>query len=239
VRSRRGPAGKGTVPIALPGPRRLPAALGAVLALRGAARRQLDAARALTRPLARHCILVAVDGGLDACRAWRRRPDLFVGDGDSTRSIPAGMPAVIYRRDKDHSDLAGALVELQRRRVRVVGIAGLLGGRVDHEWANLLEVGRRARSFALVVAPAARGTLVVTARGCAVGLARGTMFSLFSLASSSTVTLTGARWTLRRRRLLPGSHGLSNLATGRVRLAVHSGTVALLLPPGREREIPG
>jgi thiamine pyrophosphokinase len=205
-------------------------ASGAVLVLRGAARADLEATVLLTATLAEHSILVAVDGGLATCRACRRPPDLFVGDVDSTRCVPARTPSIVYRRDKDHSDLAGALQEMRRRAVSVVGIAGLLGGRIDHEWANLLEVGKRARSFAAIVARAERATLIITAQGCRVKLPRGAIFSLLALTGSACVTLAGARWTLRRERLTPGSRGLSNVAAGHVALAVHAGTVALLAP---------
>jgi len=177
------------------------------------------------------CMLVAVDGGLRTCRASGRAPDLFVGDGDSCGRVPSDIPAVTFDRDKDFSDLAGALRALTRSRVRVVGVAGLVGGRLDHEWANLFELGRQAKEFAGFVAPTARGTVVVTARGCRVDHADGRAFSIFALGGSATVSLRRARWVLERRRLFPGSHGLSNVAGPGLDLTVHRGAVALLLMP--------
>jgi len=204
---------------------------GAVLALQGSRPSDLERAWELAAELTDSILLVAVDGGLKTCRAARRKPDLFVGDGDSVVRVPRDVDAVLFERDKDFSDLGGALLEMRRKRVRVVAVAGLTGGRLDHEWANLFELGRHASEFAGILAPTSRGTVVVTSRGCRVAGVAGRTLSVFALGGAATVTLRGARWVLERRRLLAGSHGLSNIAEDPVDLRVHRGTVALLLLP--------
>jgi len=205
---------------------------GAVLVLNGARKRSLGRALELAAAIADSSILVAVDGGLRTCRAARRRPDLFVGDGDSVRRVPAEIPSIVYPEDKDHSDLAGALTVMKQRRVQVVALAGLLGGRVDHEWANLFELGQHAHEFAGFLAPTDRGTVLVTAHGCRTTTARERTFSLLALSSTATVSVAGARWELIRRRLRPGSHGLSNVTGAELDLTVHRGAVALVFPEG-------
>jgi thiamine pyrophosphokinase len=207
---------------------------GAVLALNGARPSELQCAWDLLAGLTSEILLVAVDGGLKTCRAARRKPDLFVGDGDSVARVPGDVETLLFDRDKAFSDLGGSLLELRRRRVRVVTVAGLAGGRLDHEWANLFELGRHASHFAGILAPTPRGTVVVTSEGCKVEGAGGGIFSVFALGGSATVTLRGAEWALERRRLLPGSNGLSNIAEDPAELTVHRGTVAfVLLPEGR------
>jgi len=198
--------------------------------LRGAARAEVRRAVALARGLSDGCILVAVDGGWASCRACRLRPHLFVGDGDSARRIPTEVASVVYPVDKDFSDLAGALAEVARRRAQFVVVAGLLGGRVDHEWANLLEVGRRAGRFAAILAPTSRGMILITSRGCTAVTVPKRTVSLMVLGGSATVSLRGTRWELSRRRVRPGSHGLSNVTGARLDLAVHAGVVALIFP---------
>lgn len=200
----------------------------AVVVLNGALRPELRKACALAGSLADRCLLVAVDGGLETCRADARRPDLFVGDLDSSPRPPRGVPSVIYPTDKDFSDLSGALRELRARGVQVVTVAGLVGGRLDHEWSNLLELGRAAGWFAAILAPTGRGTVLVTKRGCEAATVRGHLVSLLALGGSATVSLAGTRWTLERRRILPGSLGLSNETGASLRLSVHAGAVALL-----------
>jgi thiamine pyrophosphokinase len=205
---------------------------GAVLSLNGSDRAELKRACALAGMLSDRCILVAVDGGLNTCTAGRRRPDLFVGDGDSAEKVPPEIPAVLYAEDKDFSDLAGALAELRDRKIRVVAIAGLLGGRLDHEWSNLFELRNWARFFDGIVAPAERGTVIVTSRGCRVATVRNRAFSLFSLSATSTVTMSGVEYELRKRRIRPGSLGLSNVTGTELDLTVHAGVAALVfLPP--------
>ena len=181
---------------------------------------------------------MAVDGGLATCRARRLRPDVFVGDLDSTRRAPAGIPSVIFPAAKDFSDFAGALGELVRLGVDLVVIAGLVGGRLDHEWANVLEAGAMARRFSCVVAPSSRGLVVVTARTVKVATAENALVSVFALHGAARVTLAGTSWTLERRRVSPGSLGLSNRSAGSLRLQVHSGVVALILPRTNRYRIP-
>jgi thiamine pyrophosphokinase len=210
--------------------------LAAILVLEGAARHELKRAIALCAMFADRGLLVAVDGGLRTCRTARCRPDLYVGDGDSLkRAPPPGIPAVQFPRDKDFSDLAGALAEMHKRRVQVVLVAGLTGGRLDHEWANLLELCAAARGFAAIVAPTDRGIVVLTRHGCRAVTVQGRTVSLFALGAPATVTLAGTRWELSRRRLRPGSHGLSNLTGTGLELTVHKGLAALLLLPQRRR----
>ena len=214
----------------LSGVRRRGGVQGAVLALNGSTSAELRRADSLVQSLSDRCLTVAVDGGLQTCTAARRTPDLFVGDGDSVLSVPVDIPSILYDENKDFSDLAGALRELSKRGVQVVAVSGLLGGRVDHEWSNLFELGRQARQFAGLVAPTERGLIVVTGHGCRMTTVRRRTVSLFSLGATATVSLRGTRWELLRRRLRPGSHGLSNCTGTRLDLTVHSGVVALVLP---------
>lgn len=203
---------------------------GAVLVLEGATVSEVRRAAGLSGLLTDRCLLVAVDGGLHACRRARLRPDLFVGDRDSVTHVPASLPAVVYPRDKDFNDLAGALVEARRRGAQVVTLAGLLGGRLDHEWANVFELGARSRWFAGILAPSDRGTVLITSRGCRAFTVRDQTVSLLALGSGAVVSMRGTRWKLDRRRLRPGSRGLSNLTGTELRLTVHSGSVALVFP---------
>ena len=218
--------------IELTGVRRRGGVRGAVLVLTGASKDDLRRASALAGFFTDRCLLVAVDGGWNTCRAAGRRPDLWVGDADSSRRVPRSTPSVVYAQDKEFSDLAGALREMRRRRVQVLVVAGLLGGRLDHEWANVQEVAAQAADFAGILAPSRRGIVIVTARGFRARTARGRSMSLFPLAGAAVVSLAGPRWPLARRRLKPGSAGLSNVTGQRIRLTVHRGVAAVVFPAG-------
>jgi thiamine pyrophosphokinase len=173
-------------------------ARAAVVSLEGCAPADLRRALADAVPFDREPLLIAVDGGLATCRMIRRRPDLFVGDLDSAGAVPGGIPSVVYPVDKSFSDFAGALVEARRLGADVAVIAGLLGGRLDHEWANILELGAAAPKFAGLLAPSRRGLVVVTARGVrARGLGRRVV-SVFALGRTARVSLRGTRWHSRK-----------------------------------------
>jgi thiamine pyrophosphokinase len=180
-------------------------------------------------------VVVAVDGGLRTCRAARCRPDLFVGDADSVTKLPSGVESVLFSTDKDFSDLAGSLPLLAQRNVQLLAVAGLLGGRLDHEWANLFELATWARRFVGIVAPTDRGTVLITRRGLRLETVPGNGLSLFALNGSADVSLRGTRWQLERRRLRPGSRGLSNVTGTSVELRVHGGTAALVVLPSKSK----
>jgi thiamine pyrophosphokinase len=110
-------------------------------------------------------------------------------------------------------------------------LAGLVGGRLDHEWANMFEASAATRHFAAILAPTDRGLVVLTRRGCRALTVPNRTVSLFSPCGRSTITLRGTRWTLRRKQVGPGSLGLSNVTGTGLHLTVHRGSVALVFPP--------
>jgi len=206
----------------------------AILALEGAERAELGNVFALATRFDANPLLVAVDGGLTTCRAMRRRPDLFVGDGDSAPALPRDIPSIVYPVAKDFSDFSGALVEARRLGAEVVVIAGLLGGRLDHEWANLLEAGAAAHDFTGILAPSARGMIAATAFGLRARTVPGRPVSAFALGRAARVSLRGAKWPLAKQRLVPGSLGLSNVTGRALAMDVHEGVAMLVFPaPGR------
>lgn len=171
-----------------------------------------------------------MDGGLATCRSLRLRPDLFVGDLDSTRRPPRGVPSSIYPAVKDFSDCSAALSAASRLGADVVVVAGLLGGRLDHEWANLLEVAAAAGGFAGILAPTVRGLVVVTAGGLRARTTAGRLVSVFALGPAARVSLRGTAWTLSKRRVAPGSLGLSNVTGDDLALDVHDGVAVIVFP---------
>ena len=201
------------------------------MVLTGASRAELARASALASLVGDSCLLIAVDGGLRTCMAVRRKPDLYAGDKDSIRSVPSGIPTIVFPRGKDFSDFSGALAEVRQMGVQVILLAGLVGGRLDHEWANVLEANAATRHFAALLAPTERGLVVLTRHGCRALTVPNRTVSLFSPCGRATVTLRGTRWTLRRRRVDPGSLGLSNVTGTGLHLTVHDGSVILVFPP--------
>jgi thiamine pyrophosphokinase len=200
------------------------------LALTGATRAELGDAVAMANRFDPKALLIAVDGGLKTCRAMRKPPDLFVGDLDSAGARPRGIAASVYPVTKDFSDFAGGLAAARQAGADVAVIAGLLGGRLDHEWANLLEAASAARGFAGLLAPSLRGLIVVSSTGVRARTEPGRVVSLFAVGGAARVSLRGTTFTLSKRRLVPGSLGLSNVTGKTLALDVHDGVALLVFP---------
>ena len=201
----------------------------AVLALNGSKPAALLETLSWGRANGTSVLGVAVDGGLRAWRTIRRPCDLFVGDADSA-TPPPGIESIVYDPDKAFSDLSGALAELRARRIAVVCIAGLTGGRLDHEWVNLHELAVHAKHFAGLLAPTPRGWVVVTAAGASIDTKPGKPFSLLALAGRVRVHLRGARWNLDGEWIAPGSRGLSNRTGRSLHLGVERGVACVIFP---------
>lgn len=99
---------------------------------------------------------LCADAGADLCRAAGVVPDGIIGDMDSlapaTRAWleAVGVPEVIYPSEKDDSDQSLATEKLFADGAEEIVVIGGLGGRMDHELANMMELvrtGREGRSL--------------------------------------------------------------------------------------------
>lgn len=96
------------------------------------------------------------DAGADLCYAAEVVPDALIGDMDSlskeTREWlqEAEVPEVVYPSEKDYSDTQLAAEALYEQGVDEIIVVGALGGRMDHELANvmlLMTYGRKGKSL--------------------------------------------------------------------------------------------
>ena len=92
-------------------------------------------------------LLIAADGGLDACRRAGLVPDLIVGDFDSLGAVPAGENVVTLPVEKDDTNTAHALTLAGERGFRRFVLFGALGGeRMDHSFANFVLAASAAKA---------------------------------------------------------------------------------------------
>jgi len=114
--------------------------------------------RDLLTGLARQAVkVIAADEGASYCLESGITPDLVVGDLDSVSSSTLknlqdlGITIKKYSTSKDYTDTQLALEEAISQGAQEVEIIGALGGRFDHEMANLhllkkaLDAGIKAR----------------------------------------------------------------------------------------------
>lgn len=193
-----------------------------VLVLLNGELRDARAARAAARIVD---TVVCADGGARHADRLGLEPDFVVGDMDSAPPRPRRWKRAVYVRDADpeRSDLDKALGFARGLGAREALVAGVLGGGLDHELVNLAALEESARGLLLTVIDGGRARLLGPGRH-ALPYKRGTRFSLLA-APSARLSLSGARFGLRREKLARGSRGLGNAATGRVVLTVHGGRV--------------
>lgn len=160
---------------------------------------------------------IFVDGGSQFRVKVEKFPTISVGDGDSGSTLD-----VTLSPEKDFSDLAFVLRELPRQVVKAQ-LLGFLGGRLDHELANLGEL----QQFLLDRPRGARVEMRRSGRAEVIGFTGSATLDIQGLFSvivleASVVTISGeCRYKLSGGDpLVPGSsHGLSNIGRGRVTVA--------------------
>ena len=161
--------------------------------------------------------VIAADAGLIPIRAAGITADLIVGDFDSLGETPSGENVVYHKPEKDDTDMLLAVREALERRARTIIIYGGLGGRLDHEYANI-------QTLAYIANRGARAYLV--GRGCVCtviknstisfdGDMKGTISVFCHGGSADGVTLSGLKYPLTDHTLTNDYPlGVSNEFTG-------------------------
>lgn len=186
--------------------------------------------------------VVCADGGLRHCARLGVSPDLLVGDFDSAdpAMIPAGVPRVPLRPDKNYTDSYHAVEEAAARGHRRLLLCGMLGGRPDHSLANLqLLAGCAARGmdaamtdgvtdiYALAAARGQEAELTLQPR-------RRHYFSLLSMVDACEgVTILGGVYPLEDYPLSSlEARAVSNEFAGRpVRVLLRGGVLLVMVTP--------
>ena len=94
------------------------------------------------RKLSEDKAAVAVDGGFAFFRRTHTFPDLLIGDLDSLKRKPAGLPArtkvITFPQAKDKTDLQLALEYCLNHGARNIDIASPQVGEIDHFLGNIM-----------------------------------------------------------------------------------------------------
>lgn len=166
-------------------------------------------------------LVIAADGGADWLEAIGVAPARLVGDLDSTgpdmvsRLAAAGARLERHSADKDASDLELSVSAAVAAGADEIVLLGALGGRLDHELANVLLLGSEAgdgRRLRLVHGRTAARLMVGPAEAVLTGPI-GSLVSLLAIGDAADgVSSQGLRWALNSDRLVAGSsRGLSNM----------------------------
>lgn len=81
--------------------------------------------------------LLAADAGYKACEQYGLKPNLLVGDYDSSKLPETSTELIKLNPVKDETDSAYALMVARKRGYKNIVMFGATGGRIDHLFANL------------------------------------------------------------------------------------------------------
>lgn len=148
----------------------------------------------------------AADGGAVICMEADVRPVLVTGDFDSVPPdrLPPDWPVRVVE-DQDRTDFQKVLASLPPDTREVV-ILGGMGGRIDHQWTNLILASGLPSSWRVSFV-SDTVTLLRATPDCpqALSLPSGTCVSLLPLGTAAGVSTAGLRWNLADATLGCGS----------------------------------
>ncbi|EQC48059.1 hypothetical protein [Bacteriovorax sp. Seq25_V] len=160
---------------------------------------------------------IIIDGGLnrvyDTLSSFKKIKNI-IGDNDSNiteTSMTTKLP-----RDKDESDLEYALKIVNENQYSNVRLNGFLGGRKDHEFANILTIigivkSKGPHPFRMYV-----DSQILITNQTFEKLNHHGVFSVFSI-DNNILTISGkVKYPLLKKCIRPlSSHGISNEAHGK------------------------
>ncbi len=166
-------------------------------------------------PQTKNCFTVCADGGYKNAVKAKIVPDVVIGDMDSIGDIPENIETVRASTRKDETDTQLCIDYLAEKGYDDITVVCALGGRCDHEFANLM----------LTVYGANRG-VKVTLQGDNVSVSaikgkavfkgsRGDTFSMFPVGGDAEgVTTQGLSYSLSGDTLkFDTPMGISNVFT--------------------------
>ncbi len=94
--------------------------------------------------------IICADGGMN--KIANRKPNIFIGDGDSFGGFPDNVEIQKYDKDKDLTDGEACVNYALEKKFESISIYGLLGGRFDHQMCNLALLSKICETGRLAVA---------------------------------------------------------------------------------------
>ncbi|MBM3699384.1 MAG: thiamine diphosphokinase [Actinobacteria bacterium] len=164
--------------------------------------------------------VIAADGGAGNCINLKIFPDVIIGDMDSiTASVLSRLNStskelefINCSHDKDQSDTQLALDYLKSRNFKKVLVAGALGGRFDHSFANIMLLASESYEDMDISIISGSSEIFIVSGPCSIKGTEGKKISIFSLTPYVYFEKTaGLRYRLKNEKLFfSPARGLSN-----------------------------
>ena len=179
-------------------------------------------------------LIVAVDGGLDSLLKNGYRPDVLIGDMDST-VVNAPLPGVEifrYKVEKDETDMFLAYAEGASLGYSEFVMLGATGGRLDHTYANLsLLLYAKEHGHSITVMDENGVILCIKSEEIELLGAPGATLSVFAIGGEARgVSIKGAKYEAEDVTLSPAFPlGVSNeFKSEGARISVKEGALLII-----------
>lgn len=158
-------------------------------------------------------IVLCADSGYDNALLCGICPDVIIGDMDSVQSrLPDGVRQIKLNPVKDDTDTQACIDFLADEGCREIILLGALGGRIDHEVANIMLTIYAVKKGIKLVIIDGKTEMFAVENSAKIKGEVGDWLSLIPiLGDAEGVTLSGLKYTLENARLEAGKTvGISN-----------------------------
>lgn len=189
-------------------------------------------AQFLKNNIDRKSFIIAADSGYLICKEAEIRPDLIIGDFDSSKKPDTDINILQLPHIKDDTDTFYCIKEAVKRNADEIEIFCALGGRVDHALSNILSLDYCLENNVKASIIGEKCVLSLHNKGFEVNKSKFKYFSLFAIgADVKGLSIKGAAYNLDGYTLSPfSSLGQSNeCKDNTVKIEFENGVILLVL----------
>lgn len=178
-------------------------------------------------------LVIAADGGVRQLLKAGFKPDIYIGDMDSSNESVLlsddSVEIVTYDRDKNESDSELAVHHAINRGAARIILVSASGNRLDHTYSNLSLLSRHPGRLFLIDGKLICFALSSDIRSCRIEFGKGKLVSVFPFGDQvSGLSISGTKWELDEATLSSGSLGLSNMSVEKtVSISIRTGCLMI------------
>ena len=176
--------------------------------------------------------VIAADGGVEKLKALNITPDLILGDFDSLGYVPQGDNVLIYKVEKDDTDMMLAVKTAVELGYNDLELFGGTGGRIDHTIANFQTMlWASKRGCHIKMTDKDYIYYVITDSSITVKGKKGDGLSVFAIGGNADkVDIHGAKYVAEQLYLTSDNPtAVSNSFTGKtVEISVQKGSLLII-----------
>lgn len=180
----------------------------------------------------RNSFIIAADSGYVTCEKAKIRPNLIIGDFDSSKKPDTDINILQLPSIKNDTDTFYCIKEAVKRNADEIEIFCALGGRTDHALSNILSLEYCLENNVKASIISEKCVLSLHNKGFEVNKGNFKFFSLFALGGNvSGLSIKGAAYDLDGYTLSPfASIGQSNeCKNDTVKIEFEKGVILLVL----------